>query len=54
VGATEAQPRERPESYPPQVWPLWFVRRCFEHNRRWGTLFLIGLILDVALRSVVR
>src|SRR5205823_4671643 len=51
---SQPRPTERPESYPSQVWPLWFVRRCFEHNRRWGTLFLVGLILDVALRSLVR
>jgi 1,4-dihydroxy-2-naphthoate octaprenyltransferase len=51
---SQPRPRERPEAYPQQVWPLWFVRRCFEHNRRWGTLFLVGLIADVALRGLVR
>jgi 1,4-dihydroxy-2-naphthoate octaprenyltransferase len=48
------RPKERPEAYPQQVWPLWFVRRCFEHNRRWGTLFLVGLVLDVAIRGFAR
>ena len=48
------RPAERPESYPAVVWPLWFVRYCFAHNRRWGTLFLIGLIGDVALRLAIR
>jgi 1,4-dihydroxy-2-naphthoate octaprenyltransferase len=48
------RPLERPDSYPKQVWPLWFVRRCFEHNRRWGTLFLVGLAVDVAYRSLIR
>src|SRR5262249_7712575 len=28
----QPRPRERPEAYPALVWPLWFVRRCFEHN----------------------
>ena len=48
------RPAERPESYPTVVWPLWFVRYCFAHNRRWGTLFLVGLIGDVVLRTVIR
>jgi 1,4-dihydroxy-2-naphthoate octaprenyltransferase len=50
----QPRPKERPEAYPQQIWPLWFVRRCFEHNRRWGTLFLVGLVLDVAIRGFVR
>jgi 1,4-dihydroxy-2-naphthoate octaprenyltransferase len=48
------RPIERPETYPQVVWPLYFVRFCFAHNRRWGTLFLIGLVADVALRAVLR
>jgi len=48
------RPEERPESYPAVVWPLWFVRYCFAHNRRWGTLFLVGLVGDVVLRAVLR
>jgi 1,4-dihydroxy-2-naphthoate polyprenyltransferase len=51
---SQPRPKERPEAYPSQVWPLWFVRRCFEHNRRWGTLFLVGLVVDVVYRSLVR
>jgi 1,4-dihydroxy-2-naphthoate polyprenyltransferase len=47
------RPRERPDAYPKQVWPLWFVRRCFEHNRRWGALFLVGLVADVTFRGLV-
>ncbi len=44
------RPRERPESWPAFVWPLYFVRMAFAHNRRYGMLFLAGLAADVAIR----
>ncbi|OGO74509.1 MAG: ubiquinone biosynthesis protein UbiA [Chloroflexi bacterium RIFCSPLOWO2_12_FULL_71_12] len=47
-----ARPRERPERYPADAWPLWFVAYAFAHNRRFGMLFLLGLIADVGLRLV--
>jgi 1,4-dihydroxy-2-naphthoate octaprenyltransferase len=37
------------QDYPPEGWPMWFVAMAFVHNRRFGMLFLLGLILDVAL-----
>jgi 1,4-dihydroxy-2-naphthoate octaprenyltransferase len=43
-------PTERPEDYPADVWPLWFVASAFQFSRRFGTLFLLGLILDTILR----
>jgi 1,4-dihydroxy-2-naphthoate octaprenyltransferase len=43
-------PTERPENYPEEVWPLWFVASAFQFSRRFGTLFLLGLILDTILR----
>lgn len=44
------RPPSRPERYPADTWPLWFVAYAFGHNRRFGLLFLLGLIGDVALR----
>ena len=32
---------------------LWFVAFAFQHNRRCGTLFLVGMIADVALRMIL-
>ncbi len=40
------RPRERPEDYPASSWPLWFVGFAFLHNRRYGALFLLGLLGD--------
>jgi 1,4-dihydroxy-2-naphthoate octaprenyltransferase len=44
------KPEERPEEYPADSWPLWFVGFAFVHNRRFGLFFLLGLILDTVLR----
>ena len=48
----QPKPKERPEEYPADAWPLWFVASAFMHNRRFGLLYLLGLILDVAWRLV--
>ncbi len=42
-------PSECPPEYPAGAWPLWFVSFAFIHNRRFGSLFLLGLILDAVL-----
>jgi 1,4-dihydroxy-2-naphthoate octaprenyltransferase len=47
------RPAERPESYPAEAWPLWFVASAFRFSRRFGFLFLGGLILDVILRLLI-
>ena len=39
------KPDEKPEDYP-DVWPNYFVAAAFVHNRRFGMLFLLGLILN--------
>ena len=44
-----SKPAERPEEYPADAWPLWFVAFAFLHNKRFGQFFLLGLILDTAL-----
>ncbi len=46
------KPAEAPKEYPASAWPLWFVAFAFGHNRRFGLLFLLGLIGDVILRSL--
>jgi hypothetical protein len=48
------RPTHRPEGYPEGNggWPLYFVHRCFLNNRAFGGWFLLGLILDTALRLV--
>ncbi len=45
----EPKPKERPEICPPNIWPLWFVAIAFYFNRRFGLLFLGGLLLDLIL-----
>ena len=44
---------DRPAEYPAEAWPLWFVAFAFLHNRRFGLLFLLGLIGDIALRGLL-
>jgi len=39
------KPEEKPENYP-DVWPNYFVAAAFVHNRRFGLLFLLGLMLN--------
>lgn len=39
------RPKEKPAGYP-DVWPNYFVAAAFVHNRRFGLLFLLGLIVD--------
>ena len=48
------RPKERPANYPADAWPLWFVASAFVFSRRFGTMYLLGLILDVAWRLIVR
>jgi 1,4-dihydroxy-2-naphthoate octaprenyltransferase len=47
------KPDEKPADYP-DVWPNYFVAGAFVHNRRFGLLFLLGLILDTAAVYVMR
>jgi 1,4-dihydroxy-2-naphthoate octaprenyltransferase len=45
------KPKERPANYPEHVWPLWFVAYAFAHNSAFGTMFLLGLIVDVVSKT---
>jgi len=44
---SQPRPREKPADLAEGVWPLWFVGAAFWFTRRYGGLFLLGLILDV-------
>ena len=42
------KPQKAPEG---QIgWPLYFVGYAFYHNRKFGSLFMVGLLIDVVLR----
>jgi 1,4-dihydroxy-2-naphthoate octaprenyltransferase len=47
-----ARPTAPPAEYPPNIWPLWYAAFAFPHTRRFGSLFLLGLTLDVIGRGV--
>jgi 1,4-dihydroxy-2-naphthoate octaprenyltransferase len=49
----KSKPKEKPDDYPSDAWPLWFVATAFYHNRRFGLWFLLGLILDTVLRLLI-
>ena len=42
------KPQTRPEGS--RGWPLFFVGYAFYNNRRFGSLFMLGLLIDTALR----
>lgn len=49
------KPAERPAEFPDGQggWPLYFAPMAFWNNRSFGTLFMLGLLLDVSLRLLV-
>jgi 1,4-dihydroxy-2-naphthoate polyprenyltransferase len=47
----QPKPETRPENYPAEAWPLWFVASAFEQNKRFGMWFLLGLIVETALHA---
>ena len=44
----KSKPETQPEGQP--GWPLYFVGYAFYNNRKFGMLFMIGLLLDILLR----
>jgi 1,4-dihydroxy-2-naphthoate octaprenyltransferase len=44
----QPKPAEKPADFP-DVWPNYFVAAAFVHNRRFGLLYLLGLILNAVL-----
>ena len=45
----QPKPAEKPADFP-EVWPNYFVAAAFIHNRAFGVWFLLGLIVDAALK----
>jgi 1,4-dihydroxy-2-naphthoate octaprenyltransferase len=43
------RPAIMPSEYRTDVWPLWYVAFAFLHNRRFGALFVLGLVVEVVL-----
>jgi hypothetical protein len=43
------RPSEEPAELPKGVWPLYFVAVTFWYNRRFGALFLVGLVGDIVI-----
>jgi len=48
----QPRPAAPPAAYPPNIWPLWFAALAFQHTRRFGSLFLLGLAADVLARKL--
>ncbi len=44
------KPNECPNNYPKSVWPLWYVAISFDHNKKFGYLFLLGLLFELLLK----
>jgi len=44
------KPDTLPDGYRADVWPLYFVAMAFVHNRRFGLLYLAGILVDTLLR----
>jgi 1,4-dihydroxy-2-naphthoate polyprenyltransferase len=42
-------PQERPADFPAEAWPTYFAAAAFMHNRRYGLLFMAGLLVDAIL-----
>ncbi|MGA2976296.1 MAG: prenyltransferase [Spirochaetia bacterium] len=47
---SQPRPAEPPAGY--LIWPRWFSTVCFQHNRRFGNLFILGVAADTALRLI--
>jgi len=46
------RPEEKPADYP-DVWPNYFVAAAFIHNRSFGILFMLALIVDSILKVYI-
>jgi 1,4-dihydroxy-2-naphthoate polyprenyltransferase len=47
---TKPRPIEAPKGYP--AWPTWFSGFAFHHNRLFGSLLLLGLLIDTLLHVI--
>lgn len=50
---SQPKPASPPDWFPKEGWPLWFVAFAFQQNRRFGMLFLLGLVAELILRLVI-
>lgn len=46
------RPDVRPDDFPAEAWPTYLSAYAFVHTRRYGVLFLLGLVIDVALGAL--
>ena len=46
----QPKPAEKPVDFP-EVWPNYFVAAAFLHNREFGLMYLLGLILNAVLKT---
>lgn len=44
------RPEEKPEGH--EGWPLHFVAAAFVNNRKFGSLFMLGMLLDMVIRML--
>jgi len=48
----QPKPEDKPEDFP-DVWPNWFVAGAFYHNRQFGVMYLLGLIVNAVLTQYI-
>ena len=48
---SKPRPDAAPKGYE-AFWPTWFSGFCFYHNRSFGGLFVVGILLDTFFRKV--
>jgi 1,4-dihydroxy-2-naphthoate octaprenyltransferase len=46
---SKPRPEKEPEDLAPDVWPLYLSAHAFAYNKRFGGLFLLGIIMDLIL-----
>jgi 1,4-dihydroxy-2-naphthoate polyprenyltransferase len=46
---SKPRPQTAPEGYDPSAWPLYLVSYAFQFNRKFGGLFILGLILEILI-----
>lgn len=49
---SQPKPTKKPDNWP--VWPLWFVGWAMHFNRQAGSLFILGMILNLTMPHVGR
>lgn len=49
---SKPRPNEAPPDFSKEAWPLYLVAYAFRHNRLYGLLFMLGLIVEVVIKMV--